>query len=110
LQKVHINPCIIFLSQEWVEFSPFEIGVAKYGTYSKPENFGSKFFLGNVIKKFEEPPLHFLQGIWGSAYSIQFKRLVKEYCGIRNSTDEDKEEADGKLQLPVCHMGHITYV
>ncbi|PSN47451.1 Cytosolic phospholipase A2 [Blattella germanica] len=78
--------------QEWVEFNPYEIGVTKYGTYTKPENFGSKFYLGNIIKKFPEPPLHFLQGIWGSAYSIQFKRLVKEICHMDSSAPERKME------------------
>ncbi|XP_069695934.1 cytosolic phospholipase A2-like [Periplaneta americana] len=80
--------------QEWVEFSPFEIGVAKYGTYTKPENFGSKFFLGNIIRKFDEPPLHFLQGIWGSAYSIQFKRLVRECCKKDNINMDDDQQHD----------------
>ena len=49
---------------EWMEFSPFEIGMPKYGTFMKPELFGSKFFMGHLVKKFEEPPLHFLQGKW----------------------------------------------
>jgi len=34
-----------------VEFSPYEIGMAKYGTFMTPDLFGSKFFRGNVIKK-----------------------------------------------------------
>ena len=27
---------------EWVEFSPFEIGMAKYATFMKPNHFGSQ--------------------------------------------------------------------
>ena len=46
-----------------MEFSPYEIGMPKYGTFMKPELFGSKFFMGHLVKEFEEPPLHFLQGI-----------------------------------------------
>ena len=45
-----------------MEFSPYEIGMPKYGTFMKPELFGSKFFMGHLVKQFEEPPLHFLQG------------------------------------------------
>jgi len=45
-----------------MEFSPYEIGMPKYGTFMKPELFGSKFFIGHLVKKYEEPPLHFLQG------------------------------------------------
>lgn len=64
--------------QEWVEFSPYEIGMAKYGTFMKTELFGSKFFMGKLCKEFEEPPLHFLQGIWGSAFCILFKRILDD--------------------------------
>lgn len=64
--------------QEWVEFSPYEIGMPKYGTFMKTEQFGSKFFLGKLCKQYEEPPLHFLQGIWGSAFCILFKRLLDD--------------------------------
>lgn len=63
---------------EWVEFSPFEIGIAKYGTFMKTPDFGSKFIVGKKIKHFEEFPLHFLQGVWGSAFTILIKRLVME--------------------------------
>ncbi|KAL3846622.1 hypothetical protein ACJMK2_017597 [Sinanodonta woodiana] len=64
--------------QEWVEFSPYEIGMAKYGTFMRSELFGSKFFMGKLCTQYEEPPLHFLQGIWGSAFSILFKRLLED--------------------------------
>ena len=38
--------------------------------------FGSRYFKGKISKSFPEYPLHFLQGIWGSAFTILFKRLV----------------------------------
>lgn len=47
---------------EWVEFSPYEIGMPKYGAYMNSELFGSKFFMGKLVKSYGEPPLHFLQG------------------------------------------------
>lgn len=52
----------VFYLTDWVEFSPYEIGMAKYGTFMTPDLFGSKFFRGNVVKKYEENPLHFLMG------------------------------------------------
>ncbi|XP_076435654.1 uncharacterized protein LOC143275440 [Babylonia areolata] len=64
--------------QEWVEFSPYEIGMPKYGTFMDSKYFGSKFFMGKLVKAYEEPPLHFLQGIWGSAFCILFKRLLDD--------------------------------
>lgn len=45
-----------------MEFSPYEIGMAKYGTFMPPGLFGSKFFMGSVVKQYEENPLHFLMG------------------------------------------------
>jgi phospholipase A2 len=45
-----------------VEFSPYEIGMAKYGTFMTPDLFGSKFFMGITVKQYEENPLHFLMG------------------------------------------------
>lgn len=76
---VHVKKDVSAKSfQEWVEFTPFEIGLPKYGTYMKVEQFGSKFFLGKLCRSFEEPPLHFLQGIWGSAFCILFKRLFED--------------------------------
>lgn len=51
-----------FHPADWVEFSPFEIGMAKYGTFMTPDMFGSKFFMGTVVKKYKENPLHFLMG------------------------------------------------
>ncbi|XP_062572187.1 cytosolic phospholipase A2-like [Saccostrea cucullata] len=64
--------------QEWVEFSPYEIGMPKYGAFMNSEYFGSKFFMGKLVKHYGEPPLHFLQGIWGSAFCILFKRLLED--------------------------------
>ncbi|KAL5005329.1 hypothetical protein ScPMuIL_018785 [Solemya velum] len=64
--------------QEWVEFSPYEIGIAKYGTFMQTKLFGSKFFMGKLCRGYEEPSLHFLQGIWGSAFCILFKRLLDD--------------------------------
>lgn len=53
-----ITSCV----SEWVEFTPYEIGMDKYGTFMKTELFGSKFFCGKLIEKFPESPLYYLQG------------------------------------------------
>ncbi|CAH1786701.1 unnamed protein product [Owenia fusiformis] len=71
--KKHVSAMVF---HEWVEFSPFEIGMPKYGVFMKPHHFGSKFYMGRLLKEHNEPPLHFLQGIWGSAFTILFKRLL----------------------------------
>lgn len=62
LYEHNINTFLKFPILDWVEFSPYEIGMAKYGTFMTPDLFGSKFFMGTVVKKYEENPLHFLMG------------------------------------------------
>ncbi|KAL7984816.1 hypothetical protein Chor_003386 [Crotalus horridus] len=66
---------------DWVEFSPYEIGMAKYGTFMTPNLFGNKFFMGTVVKNYKENPLHFLMGVWGSAFAI----LINRVLGFSNS-------------------------
>lgn len=80
---LHVKPDVSELMfADWVEFSPYEIGMAKYGTFMTPDLFGSKFFMGTVVKKYEENPLHFLMGVWGSAFSILFNRVL----GVRDTS------------------------
>uniref|UniRef100_A0A3B3ZHT4 Phospholipase A2 n=1 Tax=Periophthalmus magnuspinnatus TaxID=409849 RepID=A0A3B3ZHT4_9GOBI len=80
---LHVKPDVSELMfADWVEFSPYEIGMAKYGTFMTPDLFGSKFFMGTVVKKYAENPLHFLMGVWGSAFSILFNRVI----GVKDTT------------------------
>ncbi|CAB4012185.1 F-box LRR-repeat 13-like, partial [Paramuricea clavata] len=55
---------------EWVEFTPYEFGTAKYGVFGNITDFGGKYYKGQLVKRYQESPLHYLQGIWGSAFSI----------------------------------------
>lgn len=94
--KKHVSAMVF---HEWMEFSPYEIGMPKYGTFLKPQLFGSKFFLGHLVKEFIEPPLHFLQGIWGSAFCIQFKRLLQDDKKVNEleAIEQEREELDREL-------------
>nr|XP_060630501.1 cytosolic phospholipase A2 isoform X1 [Anolis sagrei ordinatus]XP_060630502.1 cytosolic phospholipase A2 isoform X1 [Anolis sagrei ordinatus]XP_060630503.1 cytosolic phospholipase A2 isoform X1 [Anolis sagrei ordinatus] len=79
---LHVKPDVSELMfADWVEFNPYEIGMAKYGTFMTPDLFGSKFFMGTVVNKYKENPLHFLMGVWGSAFAILFNRVL----GVSNS-------------------------
>lgn len=95
--KKHVSAMIF---HEWMEFSPFEIGMPKYGTFMKPELFGCKFFMGQIVKRYPEPPLHFLQGIWGSAFCIQFKRLLQDDKKVDTVElmRREREELEKELQ------------
>ncbi|XP_056133428.1 cytosolic phospholipase A2 [Lampris incognitus] len=88
---LHVKPDVSELMfADWVEFSPYEIGMAKYGTFMTPDLFGSKFFMGTVVKKYEENPLHFLMGVWGSAFSILFNRVL----GVKDTSDGSTMEEE----------------
>uniref|UniRef100_A0A8B9H7J5 Phospholipase A2 n=1 Tax=Astyanax mexicanus TaxID=7994 RepID=A0A8B9H7J5_ASTMX len=90
---LHVKPDVSELMfADWVEFSPYEIGMAKYGTFMPPDLFGSKFFMGTVVKKYEENPLHFLMGVWGSAFSILFNRVLGVKDVSSGSTMEEELE------------------
>ncbi|KAF2356544.1 C2 domain [Trinorchestia longiramus] len=86
---------------EWVEFSPYEIGIAKYGTFMKTEHFGSKFMVGKLIKQHPESPLHFLQGVWGSAFTILIKRLVLEGSNNKDMVQMMRENAEGSSEREI---------
>ncbi|KAM6204210.1 cytosolic phospholipase A2 epsilon-like [Sarcoramphus papa] len=68
------NPLPIYLSlnvkdkisdqdfREWVEFTPYEVGLPKYGAFIRAEDFGSEFFMGHLMKKTPESRICFLEG------------------------------------------------
>ncbi|XP_071097196.1 cytosolic phospholipase A2-like [Haliotis cracherodii] len=98
--KKHVSAMIF---HEWMEFSPYEIGMPKYATFMQPQLFGSKFFMGQLVKQYPEPPLHFLQGIWGSAFCIQFKRLLQDDKQVDavELMRREREELEKELQQDI---------
>ncbi|KAJ6667273.1 hypothetical protein lerEdw1_017251, partial [Lerista edwardsae] len=70
--------------KEWVEFTPYEVGFLKYGTFVQPENFGSKFFMGRVVEKIPESRIIYLHGMWSSIFSLN---LVYIWNRINNSEE-----------------------
>ncbi|KAM6264335.1 cytosolic phospholipase A2 isoform 2-T5 [Spheniscus humboldti] len=98
---LHVKPDVSELMfADWVEFSPYEIGMAKYGTFMSPDLFGSKFFMGTVVKKYSENPLHFLMGVWGSAFSILFNRVL----GVSNSQNKGPTMEEELENIRLKHL------
>ncbi|XP_053553805.1 cytosolic phospholipase A2 delta-like [Bombina bombina] len=56
--------------KEWCEFTPYEVGLLKYGASIRTEDFGSEFFMGRLMKKQVEPRICYLQGLWGNVFSL----------------------------------------
>ncbi|KAK3087155.1 hypothetical protein FSP39_002429 [Pinctada imbricata] len=94
--KKHISAMVF---HEWMEFSPYEIGLPKYGTFLKPQLFGGKFFMGQLVKQYQEPPLHFLLGVWGSAFCIQFNRLLKDDKKVKGCEEVEAERMELEKEL-----------
>ncbi|XP_046841361.1 cytosolic phospholipase A2-like isoform X2 [Xenia sp. Carnegie-2017] len=68
---------------EWMEFTPYEFGFPLLSVFGKISEFGSKFYKGRLVRKFEEYPLNYFLGIWGSAFTILLNRVVD----VENETD-----------------------
>lgn len=83
---------------DWVEFSPYEIGMAKYGTFMSPDLFGSKFFMGTVVKKYAENPLHFLMGEYVTERGLKIKAISVVH-GLLNAI---KQSVRQEVELSVC--------
>ncbi|NWW62056.1 PA24E phospholipase, partial [Ifrita kowaldi] len=82
------NPLPIYLSlnvrddfstldfKEWVEFTPYEVGLLKYGAFVRSEDFGSEFFMGHRMKNIPESHICFLEGTWSNIFSQSFMDAV----------------------------------
>uniref|UniRef100_UPI003AABA0C7 cytosolic phospholipase A2 zeta-like n=1 Tax=Centroberyx gerrardi TaxID=166262 RepID=UPI003AABA0C7 len=73
------------IEAEWCEFTPYEVGISKYGAFVPAEQVGSQFFLGHMIKKLIEPRIPFLMGIWSSAFSVSMTQLWQLATGAQPS-------------------------
>ncbi|NXU58315.1 PA24E phospholipase, partial [Turnix velox] len=56
--------------REWLEFTPYEVGLLKYGASIPAEHFGSEFFMGRLVKRLSETRICYMQGMWSSIFSI----------------------------------------
>ena len=61
---------------QWLEFSPLYIASSYLNSSIKPKAFGAKFYNGTTKNITPEPPLSFLIGIFGSAFSASLKDTI----------------------------------
>ncbi|GAB5572544.1 cytosolic phospholipase A2 epsilon isoform X1 [Prionailurus iriomotensis] len=59
-----------FRESEWCEFSPYEVGLQKYGAFIPTELFGSEFFMGRLMKRIPESRMCYMLGLWSSIFSL----------------------------------------
>lgn len=90
----------IFEFGEWCEFFFYEVGFFKYGVFIFFEFFGFEFFMGQLMKRFFEFCICFLEGIWSNLYVVNFQDSlywVLEFSQfwdywVRNQVSLDKEQ------------------
>uniref|UniRef100_A0A8D0WQ96 Phospholipase A2 n=1 Tax=Sus scrofa TaxID=9823 RepID=A0A8D0WQ96_PIG len=56
--------------REWCEFSPYEVGLQKYGAFIPAELFGSEFFMGRLMRRIPESQMCYMLGLWSSIFSL----------------------------------------
>ncbi|CAK8685039.1 unnamed protein product [Clavelina lepadiformis] len=84
----------------YIEHSPFETNIPSYGIGVSPENFGSAWCAGYLVKKQPEVPLHFIVGITGCAFAILLNQYAKYGGEIQKELVEfiDKERIKGRFR------------
>lgn len=79
---------------EWCEFTPYEVGLPKYGAFVRTEDFGSEYFLGHLIKKLPEIRIPYLIGIWSSVLSLNLGSLWKCVTGSEPQWTPEQTEVE----------------
>ncbi|XP_075185814.1 cytosolic phospholipase A2 beta, partial [Anomaloglossus baeobatrachus] len=107
--NVKANECSTLDYKEWCEFSPYEVGLLKYGAFIRSEDFGSEFFMGRRTKPLPESRICYMQGLWSNIFSINlmdawYAAVSSEnfwHCFTRDAVHEldDDEEALRKRRL-----------
>uniref|UniRef100_A0A1I8HIV4 Phospholipase A2 n=1 Tax=Macrostomum lignano TaxID=282301 RepID=A0A1I8HIV4_9PLAT len=82
-------------------FQETPFGLPKYGCFQRTCHFGCKFFIGRLCREYEEPPLHFLMGIWGSAFTILVKDLLRREIDLEKLNIEARFRGEVNIHLSV---------
>ncbi|XP_062973746.1 cytosolic phospholipase A2 epsilon-like isoform X2 [Elgaria multicarinata webbii] len=111
--------------KEWMEFTPFETGLLKYGAYVRSEDFGSKFFMGRLMKKLQESRICFMKGLWSNVFSYNlldsWRALDTSEESIWHRFTRDKikdieemppqppgpQELNTRLVIPACPFAKV---
>ncbi|XP_032107121.1 cytosolic phospholipase A2 beta isoform X2 [Sapajus apella] len=102
---------------EWCEFTPYEVGLPKYGAFIPSELFGSEFFMGQLMKRLPESRICFLEGIWSNLYaanlqdSLYWASEPSQFWDrwARNQDSLDKEQVPLlKVEAPPSTAGRIA--
>ncbi|XP_065610856.1 cytosolic phospholipase A2 epsilon-like [Cyrtonyx montezumae] len=101
--------------KEWVEFTPYEVGFLKYGAFIRAEDFGSKFFMGRLMKKLPESRICFMKGLWSNVFSYNLLDAwhssdPSERCSLRCTQPTAVDVEGVEPPLPVRNNELETYL
>uniref|UniRef100_A0A8C3LCT5 Phospholipase A2 n=1 Tax=Chrysolophus pictus TaxID=9089 RepID=A0A8C3LCT5_CHRPC len=101
--------------KEWVEFTPYEVGFLKYGAFIRAEDFGSKFFMGRLMKKLPESRICFMKGLWSNVFSYNLLDAwhssdPSEGCSLRCTQPTAVDVEGDKPSPPVRNHELETYM
>uniref|UniRef100_A0A8D2PYQ3 Phospholipase A2 n=1 Tax=Varanus komodoensis TaxID=61221 RepID=A0A8D2PYQ3_VARKO len=101
--------------KEWCEFSPYEVGFSKYGAFICSEDFGSEFFMGQLIKKKPESRICYLEGIWSNIFGgclvdvwNLYKSVPSPFPGKEKDDSKSLVSSPPTKQSSVCHTACFT--
>ncbi|XP_031409377.1 cytosolic phospholipase A2 epsilon-like [Meleagris gallopavo] len=101
--------------KEWVEFTPYEVGFLKYGAFIRAEDFGSKFFMGRLMKKLPESRICFMKGLWSNVFSYNLLDAwhssdPSERCSLRCTQPTAVDVEGDEPSSPVRNHELETYI
>ncbi|XP_047433097.1 cytosolic phospholipase A2 beta-like [Mugil cephalus] len=87
--------------KEWCEFTPYEVGLQKYGAFIPSEALGSQFLLGHKIKERSERRLAYLMGIWSSFFSASISEIwhTQHPINLTVAIEDDESTRDTETTL-----------
>ncbi|XP_076141332.1 cytosolic phospholipase A2 zeta-like [Alosa pseudoharengus] len=106
-------PPLCLCIAEWCEFSPFEVGIPKYGAFVPTKHFGSEYFLGHQLNNLPENRLPFLIGIWSSACSANLTDVWQLVTGSKPNwvaSDVTTTETDKPTMLGTILIQQTSYM
>lgn len=103
-------------SQEWFEFTPYEIGCRAFSSYIPAWAFGRTFEHGKSTNNAPEQSLGYLLGIFGSAFAFNFEQaydiLVRQFIQVpflQSLIDSIAYSGLGKIRLASAEIHNFMY-
>ncbi|KAG8449433.1 hypothetical protein GDO86_016183 [Hymenochirus boettgeri] len=86
--------------REWCEFTPYEVGLLKYGASVPTENFGSEFYMGRLMKKLPEPlSATWKVCIWGNVFAVNVLDALRATTSVDHFCDNWRKSTISHIDI-----------